>query len=169
MNHYEVLGVSSAASGDEVRRAYLARARQHHPDTGGEPAAMTEVNAAWTVLSDPVQRRSYDLALGVARLGDPPRRARTSWHAGTDGIDGAEAAADLAADLVDDRPIKVVRGPRVLPFVPPGLFLLSVAVGCLALVFDAPVVLGAAGVLFMLSCVAVAAVALFTLRGTAHR
>lgn len=154
MGHYDVLGVRPDATPAEVRRAYLDRAREHHPDAGGRPEAMTAVNEAWAVLSDPVRRRRYDLEQGLAAVGDPPAGARS------------RVPFDADPDDLLDRPVAVVAAaPGALPLLPPGLFLLSVAVGCVALVLDAPAVLGAAVVLFLLSCVAVAALALFTLRG----
>jgi len=72
VTHYEVLGVERDATAAEIRAAYVARARQLHPDrhAGAPPAelaraqrAMQEVNAAWTVLSDPRSRREYDATL----------------------------------------------------------------------------------------------------------
>jgi hypothetical protein len=70
--HYEVLGVAPDASAAEIRAAYLAKARRLHPDrqVGASAAqiaaaqrSMQEVNAAWTVLSDPRARRDYDRSL----------------------------------------------------------------------------------------------------------
>lgn len=163
MGHYDVLGVPTDVSAADLRRAYLDRARQHHPDTGGRPEAMTAVNEAWAVLSDPVRRRAYDHELGIAGGGasaaggaQPRPRVRVPFDADP-------------FDLVDDRPIVVARAPGPLPLLPPGLFLLSVGIGCIALVLDAPVLLGGAAVVFLLSCVSVAAVALFTLRGQGRR
>ncbi len=72
MNHYEVLGVSGAASAAELRRAYLHLARQYHPDfhVAAGPSAvayaedrMREINLAWEVLGDDRRRRSYDRRL----------------------------------------------------------------------------------------------------------
>src|SRR5215218_8897326 len=64
---YAVLGVGRGASAGEVRRAYLALARRHHPDAhaeGPERAAaerrMQDVNAAWAVLGDPARRAAFD-------------------------------------------------------------------------------------------------------------
>jgi hypothetical protein len=71
--HYETVGAAPAASPDQVRRAYLKRARQLHPDQFVDrPAAeraraerrMQDLNAAWSVLSDAGARRAYDLELG---------------------------------------------------------------------------------------------------------
>jgi hypothetical protein len=69
-SHYDVLGVSSRASADDVRRAYLDRAREAHPDrhidaSGAQRAdverRIREVNEAWRVLGNPRRRRRYDL------------------------------------------------------------------------------------------------------------
>lgn len=74
MNHYEVLGVSRDAPTEEIRRAYLVLARQHHPDyhtASGEgsvesaEARMREINLAWQVLGDDAGRAAYDRSLGL--------------------------------------------------------------------------------------------------------
>ena len=66
---YDVLGVDASASATQLHAAYRARARHLHPDRwaqGTTPerlaaeASMQELNAAWAVLSDPVQREEYD-------------------------------------------------------------------------------------------------------------
>jgi hypothetical protein len=44
--HFQVLGVSSSATRDDVERAYKRLASQHHPDKGGDPQAMARINAA---------------------------------------------------------------------------------------------------------------------------
>ncbi|MFN9916067.1 MAG: J domain-containing protein, partial [Pirellulaceae bacterium] len=53
---YQVLGVNPQASHGEIKAAYRALVKRHHPDAGGDPAAMLAVNAAWEVLGDRHQR-----------------------------------------------------------------------------------------------------------------
>ncbi len=60
---YEVLGVARDASADEIKRAYRALARQHHPDANPDPAAearFKEISQAYEILSDPDRRANYD-------------------------------------------------------------------------------------------------------------
>jgi hypothetical protein len=69
-SYYEVLGVSPHADANELRRAYLDRAREAHPDRHVDASGvqrteaerqMREVNEAWGVLGNPRRRRRYDL------------------------------------------------------------------------------------------------------------
>lgn len=87
--HYHTLGVSPRATAAEIRAAYRRLARQHHPDLGdGDGAALREIIAAYTVLSDPDRRGRYDQELAArgpaasapphpARGGEMPEKART--------------------------------------------------------------------------------------------
>jgi hypothetical protein len=81
-SHYQVLGVAAGASQDELRRAHRQLARVLHPDRVASANAaerqlaerrMREVNAAWTVLSNPSRRREYDRSLAAAGAGPGPR------------------------------------------------------------------------------------------------
>jgi molecular chaperone DnaJ len=61
---YEVLGVRSDASDEQLKRAYREKARQFHPDTNPDDAGASEhfkeVSLAYEVLRDPERRASYD-------------------------------------------------------------------------------------------------------------
>jgi hypothetical protein len=78
--HYEVLGVPPNASAQRVRAAHRQLAQLLHPDRQGSASAaerqlaerrMREVNAAWTVLSDPDRRRAYDRSLRASSSSGP--------------------------------------------------------------------------------------------------
>jgi len=60
MNLYELLQVQASADEVEIKKAYHAQARIHHPDKGGDPEKFKKIHEAYQILSDPEQRRTYD-------------------------------------------------------------------------------------------------------------
>jgi molecular chaperone DnaJ len=60
-NPYAVLGVSPAATAAEIKAAYRALVKRHHPDAGGDDHTILALNAAWEVLGDGERRRRHDL------------------------------------------------------------------------------------------------------------
>ena len=61
---YEVLGVSKKASEAEIKKAFRALAKKHHPDThGNDPKAVKkfqEISSAYEVIGDKEKRAQYD-------------------------------------------------------------------------------------------------------------
>lgn len=62
---YEILGVSKAASAEDIKKAYRKMARSSHPDlhpddTGAEERFKT-ISAAYEILKDPETRKRYDV------------------------------------------------------------------------------------------------------------
>jgi len=71
---YDVLGVAPSAGVDEIRRAYIERAREAHPDRhidvyGAQRVdverRMQEVNEAWRVLGNARRRRRYVISMAI--------------------------------------------------------------------------------------------------------
>ncbi|HWB72861.1 MAG TPA: J domain-containing protein [Egibacteraceae bacterium] len=85
---YDILGVRRDASDDDIKRAYRRRARDLHPDAGGDPEQFKQLTAAYEVLKDPRARANYD------RFGDP------RGPAGMAGGDPFEGFGDLS-DLIE--------------------------------------------------------------------
>ncbi len=60
---YDILGVNSNASIDEIKNSYRRLARKYHPDLNPSKDAEERIkliNIAYGVLSDPVKRQQYD-------------------------------------------------------------------------------------------------------------
>ncbi len=68
--HYQKLGVAPQAPADAIRQAYRSLSKQYHPDTSPLPPELAirrfqELQDAYEVLSDPVQRAVYDASLQI--------------------------------------------------------------------------------------------------------
>ena len=169
--HYEVLGLRRTASGDEIRRAYLARARAHHPDfhTMASPEErrrnereMQVVNEAWAVLGDPSRRRLYDRQLdGIGATGGSESTVPGPVPGRYDFVPLDDEDIDYA-ELLDDTPTDAVpmeRSVQVAPvlavLVGMGLLVVGALVGLgFVMVFGA--ILAAVGVLGFLAAPALA-------------
>jgi curved DNA-binding protein CbpA len=60
VNYYQVLGVVSTASRDQIRTAYRVKVRSAHPDHGGDPEQFAMIAEAWEVLGSESEREHYD-------------------------------------------------------------------------------------------------------------
>jgi len=80
---YDRLQVSPRAEPDVIRAAYRALAKRLHPDSGGDPGRMVELNEAWSVLGDPIQRAVYDAKRGQPIFATVTQAAGPSRPGGT--------------------------------------------------------------------------------------
>jgi uncharacterized RDD family membrane protein YckC len=126
-SHYELIGVESDASKDEIRSAYRERieALRGKVENGrsdkardGARAETARLNSAWQVLADPVQRQRYDseLSNGATEAAPAPARRRGLFEprerdakgrpqrrepAGVSGAEAAPLGRRLAAVGID--------------------------------------------------------------------
>jgi molecular chaperone DnaJ len=57
---YELLDLPRDAAAEDIKRAYRRKAREHHPDAGGDEETFKQVTHAYQVLVDPDRRARYD-------------------------------------------------------------------------------------------------------------
>jgi DnaJ-class molecular chaperone len=60
MNYYDVLGLKPTCSPKDIQTAYRNKAKQHHPDSGGDVDTFHAVAEAYEVLKDPHKRAAFD-------------------------------------------------------------------------------------------------------------
>ncbi|EPY31766.1 DNAJ protein-like protein [Strigomonas culicis] len=88
MNYYDVLGVSSTADEETIKRAYKRKALELHPDRVGRGQTAEEaelfkvITKANEVLTDAGERAKYDQQLRTAGYGAPAPQAppTDSWY-----------------------------------------------------------------------------------------
>jgi DnaJ-class molecular chaperone len=75
---YNVLGVDRGCSASEIKKAYYAKAREHHPDKGGDTEVFKKIQKAYEVLGNDESRSYYDQTgqvKGEQPAGDPTQES----------------------------------------------------------------------------------------------
>src|SRR5215207_1601328 len=79
-SYYDILRIDRDASPERVRLAYRRMAQKFHPDKhqgrGDAAGRMAQINLAYAILSDTVQRAAYDAQLAQADASLNSRRRR---------------------------------------------------------------------------------------------
>ncbi|KAK0392499.1 hypothetical protein NLU13_1994 [Sarocladium strictum] len=94
-NYYQVLGVSSDATQDEIRQRYEHLALEHRIP-GTKPTTMyTAIKTAHTVLSNPVKKERYDLNQKLIQMHeDEARKAlkeeKKHWEEASKALENAQ-------------------------------------------------------------------------------
>ncbi len=58
MNCYQILGIQSSATEEEIKKAYRKLAHLHHPDKGGDAKKFSQVNQAYKDALDNLKNKS---------------------------------------------------------------------------------------------------------------
>ncbi|MEO6034751.1 MAG: DnaJ domain-containing protein [Verrucomicrobiota bacterium] len=84
-DHYATLGLDRNCTTGQIRAAYRALAKQHHPDLNGDltdAKTLTQaINSAYEILGDPARREDYDRTCNEqADTKRPTRAIQTISH-----------------------------------------------------------------------------------------
>jgi hypothetical protein len=74
-DYYKILQIDPSAEPEVIEAAYKKLAQKYHPDVNASPHAsnkMKEINIAHDVLSDPEQRKAYDVGRRKEQSNVPP-------------------------------------------------------------------------------------------------
>ena len=91
IDYYKILGVDKTIAQKDVKRAYLKRAKQFHPDLHpDDPKAKAKFQAlteAYDVIGDPEKRAKYD------KYGEQWKQAEAYERSGAGGFGGFDGAS----------------------------------------------------------------------------
>ncbi|XP_046880106.1 dnaJ homolog subfamily C member 4 [Hypomesus transpacificus] len=83
VNYYELLGVKSNASIEEIKNAFFDKSKKCHPDSDpsnpGLHSQFVELNEAYRVLSKDLTRKEYDLRIRQPYAGGQAFRSTSSY------------------------------------------------------------------------------------------
>jgi curved DNA-binding protein CbpA len=63
IDYYGILGISDTATVEEIKKAFKLKAKEHHPDTGGDAEFFKKIKLAYDNLIDAAKRATFDSSL----------------------------------------------------------------------------------------------------------
>jgi DnaJ-class molecular chaperone len=102
-NPYTVLGLTRAATEEEIKTAYRGLAKKYHPDLNPGKKEIEqkfkEINAAYDILSDPDKRAKFDRGDMDA---SGQERQQYSWQRSSNFRRGEESSGDFSDFVAED-------------------------------------------------------------------
>ena len=104
-DYYSLLGVSSSATPDQIKRSYRKLAKKYHPDANAGDKAATErfkeISEAYSVLNDAAKRKQYDQLRKYGAFTSPGPRSRGPSPGGPGGAGTGGGARFEEFDIRD--------------------------------------------------------------------
>ena len=114
---YTVLGVAPSASSAEIKAAYRALVKQHHPDAGGDQQRILALNAAYEIVGDRERRALHDRSRAVGSGASAAATAAAGRAARSASAQAARGDAELLAWLQQVyAPVDRLLGQVINPF-----------------------------------------------------
>ena len=103
-DYYAILGVLSTAEDIVIQGAYRALAQRYHPDRfGGDPrdatSRMAELNEAYGILSDAVQRSKYDRARKVCTVSSADSESKNGFSSSALRFNAGAVGPHMSAEV----------------------------------------------------------------------
>ncbi len=98
-DYYKIMGVPEDTSADEIKKAYRALARKHHPDLNKDTDSaekFKELGEAYEVLKDPAKREEYDQLRKYGASPGGEFKPPPGWQSGADFSEGGFTKADAS-------------------------------------------------------------------------
>jgi len=100
VDYYALLDIKPSADLPQIRRSFILKAKQYHPDVGGSPQMMLQLNTAYKTLIGQSSKAAYDMLhgfhTGTTQPGD------YSYHDGREVHDVNDMTDDEIDSFLDD-------------------------------------------------------------------
>ncbi|GAA1191669.1 DnaJ domain-containing protein [Prauserella alba] len=118
VDFYDLLGVPDDATSSQIKSAFRARARNWHPDAGGDARRFALLREAYDTLTDPALRAAYDGtdAPGGTDDGEPAAPEGPLATADPDPVPPRRPRTRAFGDDPSFRPPRVRLDPEAIPW-----------------------------------------------------